>query len=297
MATLVRFQDPERGVRLGVQVANSIFDVTEKHASLKTWLRETIGRPQAAIDELDMHARNSKVAYLASVIDAPAIPNLPMLLPPVDSQDVWAAGITYPAVRDRYAKKGMNGSDLYKRVYEAERPELFFKAQAKHVIGSYGMVGVRKDSSACVPEPVLALLLNPALEVVGYGIGLDMTARDLERQNPLYRAQAKVYHASCALGPGWLLQKLRAFPALNMHIIVMRGGDAVFEGEVNIADTERTIDNLTLYLNRSQIFPDGVVLLTGTGITPPDDFTLRAGDSIRVSLDGAGKLITTAVTV
>lgn len=297
MATLVRFLDPERGARVGVQIANSIFDVTDKFPTLTHWLRASIGRPQAAIDELEMFARNAKTAYLASVIDAPAIPNLPTLLPPVDLQDVWGAGVTYERSREARMSESAHDGDLYQRVYEAERPELFFKAQARQVIGAYGSVGVRKDSLSCAPEPELALLLNPALEVVGYGIGIDMTARDIERQNPLYLAQAKVYNAACALGPGFVLQKLRAFPSANMHMVIMRGADAVFEGEANTATIQRSIDNLTMHLGRSQTFADGVVLLTGTGIVPPESFTLKAGDSIRITLEGVGKLRTTAVLV
>jgi 2-dehydro-3-deoxy-D-arabinonate dehydratase len=284
-------------MRVGMQIANSIHDVTDKYPTLTHWLRSSIGRPQAAIDEIDMVARSARTAYLASVIDAPAIPNLPSLISPVEMQDVWAAGITYESSRDAHTHNGALAGDLYERVFRAERPELYFKAQGRAVVSPYGKVGVRKDSASCVPEPELALLLNPALEAVGYGIGLDMTARDLERESPLYVTQAKLFTGSCALGPGFVLQKLRGFPSANLRMIIMRGSDAIFEGEVNTNAIQRSLESLTAHLGQSQTFPDGVVLLTGCGIHPPHDFTLKAGDSIRVTLDGVGKLHTTALLV
>ena len=279
MATLLRFIDPERGARVGVQIANTIYDVTEKYASLSGWLHISVGRTQAAIDEIDVYARNAKIAYLASVIDAPPIAHLAALTSPIDAQEVWG---TLPAV-------GETATD--------SRPPLFFKAQARSVIPSYGKVGIRKDSKDSIPVPALALLLNPALEIVGYGAALDMTARDIMNVNPNYLPQAKVYTASCALGLGFVLNTLKTLPNATLSMTILRDKESVYSGEVELAKLGYEPEAVVSHLGRSNSVAEGAVLLIGANIAPPADFSLRAGDSIRVTLDGAGTLSTSVVVI
>lgn len=291
MGTLLRFHDPERGARVGVQIANTIYDVTDKFPSLTGWLRASVGRAQAAIDDIEMIARNAKLAYLASVLDAPAIPHLASLIAPVDLQDVWSAGVTFPNKRAARENEAKVGGDLYTAVFNAPRPMLMFKAQAGQVVGPYGQVGIRKDAANSIAEPELVLLLNPALEVVGYTIGVGMLARDIASENPLYLPQAMQYSHSVSLGPGFVLQKLRTLAQVNMRMTIIRDRQTIFEGEVSTSSAQRDLASTIEYLGRCQTFPDGVVLMTGSGIVLPTEFTMRVGDTIRVSVDGVGTLV------
>jgi 2-dehydro-3-deoxy-D-arabinonate dehydratase len=290
MGTLLRFHDPDRGARVGVQIANTIYDVTDKFPSVSGWLRATVGRSQAAIDDIEMVARNAKLAYLASVLDAPAIPQLASLTSPVDLQDVWSAGVTFPNKRAAREQEAKVGGELYTVAFNAQRPMLIFKAQAGHVVGPYGQVGIRKDAANSIAEPELALLLNPALEIVGYTVGMGMFARDIAAENPLYLPQAMQYSHSVALGPGFVLQKLRGQAQVNMRMTVLRDRQTVFEGEVSTSAMRRDLNSTIEYLGRCHTFPDGVVLMMGSGIVLPSEFTIRVGDTIRVSADGVGTL-------
>ena len=190
---LVRFYHPETGERLGLRLDDSIYDLTTYFASIGAWLQSSAGRPQAAIDELDKLSRNSPQTYAASLFEGGADAHW---LPPVDGQDIWAAGVTYERSREARQEEAVDGGDIYARVYRAERPELFFKAHGRDVVGPYDEVGIRADATWNVPEPELALVMNPAMEVVGFTIGNDMSSRDIEGENPLYLPQAKVYTAS-----------------------------------------------------------------------------------------------------
>ena len=218
-------------------------------------------------------------------------------LPPIDSQDVWAAGVTYERSRAARQEEAQDGGDVYARVYTAKRPEIFFKAQAPWVVGTHDAVGIRRDATWNVPEPELALVANPAMEIVGYTIGNDMSSRDIEGENPLYLPQAKIYTRSCALGPGIVLQPFQeAWPQVAIHIAIMRSGEEVFAGSTSTRLIRRSPAELVENLSRCLAFPSGAVLLTGTGVVPPESFTLAAGDSITVSIDGAGEL-TNSVTI
>lgn len=292
---LMRFLDPVRGVRLGVRLDDTLYDVSETAADLAVWLRASAGRPQTAIDELEHVARESKRAFLASVVDAPPMENLPALLPPVDLQEVWGAAFNYRRLPDPGSFL-LSDPALYARAQHAERPALFYRAAAHRVVSPYGTAGIRRDSRNTIATPEMALLLNPALEVVGVSIGLAMTARDIASENPLYLAQATSYTGACALGPGWRLGRLRAFPELTMRIKITRAGDLIYEGEANTSAILRTLPSLIDHLGRCGIHEDGVVLLTGTGIVPPPEFTLQPGDAIRVTMDDLGVLsVTTRV--
>lgn len=215
------------------------------------------------------------------------------LLPPVGSQEVWAAGVTYYRSRDARMEesKSAGGGDFYDRVYSAKRPELFFKSSPHRVVGHEGKVAIRDDASWSVPEPELALFISPGGRITGYTIGNDMSSRDIEGENPLYLPQAKVYHRSCALGPGILVSSEMLAASTEIRLTISRGGQTAFTGSTTVAGLKRKPRELVEYLYRDNFFPGGSFLLTGTGVVPPDAFTLAAGDEIRIEIDGIGSLV------
>ena len=214
-----------------------------------------------------------------------------ILLPPVDRHEVWAAGVTYRRSKSARMEESESAATLYDRVYAAERPELFFKATPHRVAGPGQPLRIRRDSQWNVPEPELALVLNSRLELVGYTIGNDMSSRDIEGANPLYLPQAKIYDACCGLGP-WITLADAMPPAaeIGIRLAVERGGGKVFSGETSVAQMARSFAELIGWLGRDNSFPDGVILLTGTGIVPGPEFTLQPGDVVEISIDGIGTL-------
>jgi len=214
------------------------------------------------------------------------------LLAPIGSQEVWAAGVTY--YRSRNARmeesKSAGGGDFYDRVYHAERPELFFKATAHRVVGPDAKVAIRADASWSVPEPELVLFVSPRGKISGYTIGNDMSSRDIEGENPLYLPQAKVYDRSCALGPCLLVANEALPPTTDIAIEIRRAGEAAFSGATTLKEMKRKPEELVEYLYRNNSFPYGCFLLTGTGIVPPDSFTLHPGDEIRITVPPIGTL-------
>jgi 2-dehydro-3-deoxy-D-arabinonate dehydratase len=207
------------------------------------------------------------------------------LLPPIEpAQEVWASGVTYEMSREaRMAESGE--ADVYEKVYDAERPELFFKALGHRVIGHGGKVRVRADSRWNVPEPELVLLLNGRMEIVGYTAGNDISSREIEGENPLYLPQAKIYDGSCALGPGIVLLPSPGDPGeLRIGMRIQRGAAVAFEGETSTSRMRRSLEELAAYLGREYSLPSGAFLMTGTGIVPPDDFTLAPGDEVEISV-------------
>jgi 2-dehydro-3-deoxy-D-arabinonate dehydratase len=219
--------------------------------------------------------------------------DLSSLEAPIEHQEVWASGVTY--YRSRSARieesKDAGGGDFYDRVYSAERPELFFKAVAHKVAGPGSAVRIRSDAKWSVPEPELTLVVNARGAIVGYTIGNDMSSRDIEGANPLYLPQAKVYDRSCALGPGILVQETPMPPETEIALDILREGQAAFSGAIRLSEMKRDPRTLVEYLYRDQSFPFGCFLLTGTGIIPPDAFTLHSGDEIRISISGIGTLV------
>jgi len=213
------------------------------------------------------------------------------LLPPVEHQEVWAAGVTYLRSKKARMEESDFSATAYDRVYEAPRPEIFFKSAGGKVVGPGEPVGIRSDARWNVPEPELALVINSRGDLVGYTVGNDMSSRDIEGENLLYLPQAKVYRASCALGPcitiGASEEEAREW---TIRIRIERGGTAVFEGETRVSQIKRTFSELVGWLRRSQDFPDGAVLLTGTGVVPPNDFTLAADDRVHIAISGIGTL-------
>jgi 2-dehydro-3-deoxy-D-arabinonate dehydratase len=214
------------------------------------------------------------------------------LLAPISQQEVWAAGVTY--YRSRGARmeesKDAGGGNFYDRVYSAERPELFFKSTASRTVGTGGKVRIRGDAHWSVPEPELTLVVSPAGRIVGYTIGNDMSSRDIEGENPLYLPQAKVYNGSCALGPGILVAASPLAHSTEILLEILRHDRIEFEGSVELAELKRDPKTLVEYLLRDNSFPSGVFLMTGTGIVPPNSFTLASGDRIRITIEPIGTL-------
>jgi 2-dehydro-3-deoxy-D-arabinonate dehydratase len=214
------------------------------------------------------------------------------VLAPIVGQEVWAAGVTYYRSRDARMgeSKDAGGGSFYDRVYSAERPELFFKATGRRVVGPKDAVRIRSDAKWSVPEPELTLFINPAGTIVGYTIGNDMSSRDIEGENPLYLPQAKVYNGSCALGPCILISDEPIGKETDIEIDILRSGQSVFSGSTTLAELKRDPLDLVKYLFRDNSFPQGVFLMTGTGIVPGDDFTLASGDIIRIQISEIGTL-------
>ncbi len=223
------------------------------------------------------------------------LPRIPLskvaLCAPVERQEVWAAGVTYLRSKTARMEESSFSATAYDRVYEAERPELFFKSLGEKVAAAGEAVGIRRDARWNVPEPELALVLNSRGKIVGYTIGNDMSSRDIEGENLLYLPQAKIYERSCVLGP-WLVLGVSedAARAWQIRLVILRQGRPVFSGQTSTAQLKRSFGELASYLFRSQRFPYGAVLLTGTGIVPPDTFTLQPEDEIEIQFDGIGSL-------
>jgi 2-dehydro-3-deoxy-D-arabinonate dehydratase len=226
---------------------------------------------------------------------APAIDSPERFLAPIDNQEVWAAGVTYLRSREarREESKKAQGSDFYDRVYEAERPELFFKSPGYRVIGPGGEVRIRADSQWNVPEPELTLLISASGKMTGYTIGNDMSSRDIEGENPLYLPQAKFYDGSCAVGPCILLAEAPLPPETTISIRIVREGVEIFTGSTAISKIKRELAMLVEYLYRETTFRHGCFLMTGTGVVPPDSFTLKSGDKIAITIEQIGTLVNT----
>jgi 2-dehydro-3-deoxy-D-arabinonate dehydratase len=217
------------------------------------------------------------------------------LLAPIGQQEVWACGVTYyrSKVGRQEESKSSGGSDFYARVYEAERPEIFFKATAHRVVGHLGYVRVRKDSTWNVPEPELTLVVTTSGKIVGYTIGNDMSSRSIEGENPLYLPQAKTYDGSASIGPGIYVTEEPLNRETIIYLKIVRTGSAVFEGDVAISQIVRKFDDLVSFLYRECSFPTGALVMTGTGIVPANDFTLQKDDTIHITIEPIGTLINT----
>ncbi len=259
------------------RVPESNWDALVAHGDLREYLRSVVNGGKPAAD----FASARPETWPETRIEAP-----------IGSQEVWAAGVTY--YRSRSARmaeaKDAGGGDFYDRVYSAERPELFFKATASRVAGPGANVRIRSDAKWSVPEPELTLLINPRGQIIGYTVGNDMSSRDIEGENPLYLPQAKVYDRSCALGPCILVSSEPLPPTTPIRLEIARGGRSEFSAATTLAELKRAPADLVAYLFRENTFPSGAFLMTGTGIVPPDDFTLAPGDTVRITIDPIGTL-------
>lgn len=283
---LARYEDEEGLPSVGVvendRLRPLVRSIDGRRVTLASLLEEDDPQ-ESARDQID---QTTPARDLASI----------RILAPIDHQEVWGAGVTYLRSKVARQEESEQGGSFYDQVYTADRPELFFKATAHRVSGPAAPVRVRADSQWSVPEPELAVVLNSSMKLVGFTIGNDMSARDVEGRNPLYLPQAKVYDACCGLGP-WitLAPAMPAWNALAIVLKIERAGQAVFEGSTSTSQIVRTLDELISWLGRDHHFPEGVILLTGTGIVPPDEFTLKDGDTVSISIDGVGTLVNPVV--
>jgi 2-dehydro-3-deoxy-D-arabinonate dehydratase len=290
---IVRFYLPQQGPRLGAWIDDTVYDLSatgERHLVSLSVLIEALGAkgPQA-LTGIDLAAVPT---YTYQSLNRAPAPDAPHLLAPVDRQEVWAAGVTYAWSREARVREAVS-KEIYVKVYEAERPELFFKALPDKVVGPNDWVGIRGDSGWNVPEPELALVLDPEMRIVGYTVGNDMSSRDIEGENPLYLPQAKVYRRSCALGPAIALASELDATDLAIRLEVERDGILAVEGGTSTAEIHRDLDELASWLGRYEDFAHGAVLLTGTGVVPGDEFTLQEGDEVRIQIEGIGTLVNT----
>lgn len=256
----------------------------------------------SAIPSLEWLLQNVSASELTSRLDQAVTNALPAdtaisLKGLLNHQPVWAAGVTYKISEEARERESAN-STVYTRVYSAERPEVFSKAIGYETVSSGDHVGIRYDATWSVPEPELTVVFNARKEVIGFTIGNDMSSRDIEGENPLYLPQAKVYDDSCALGPRiWLQPNADSWPQSEIHIKIARAGETVFSGSTGTEKLHRTLPELADYLCRCKRFQYGVLLMTGTGIVPPDTFTLQSGDVISIAIAPIGELVNTVHVV
>jgi 2-dehydro-3-deoxy-D-arabinonate dehydratase len=255
------------------------------------------GGPETLTAALQMPAAELR-ALLKAVVDAPH-GDVPLtaatLKAPIDRQEVWAAGVTYLRSRDARMEESSQ-RDVYDRVYDADRPELFLKATANRVSGPGEAIAIRGDSGWDVPEPELAILVNAHGELVGYTIGNDVSSRSIEGENPLYLPQAKVYSRCAALGPAVVMvDELPDVSNLEIQLTIRRDGRQLFQDSTATSQLHRSLSDLMAYLLRDNEFPAGVFLMTGTGIVPPSEFTLQDGDEVTIQVEGIGSLVNPVV--
>ena len=278
-ATLCRFVSSRHpDVRVGLVDGGSVRDLTA-----------------AGVHRLDELLERADSA--AQLVEArrTSLPELPLdqirLLTPVESQEIWAAGVTYLRSKQARMEESDFSARAYDHVYEAARPEIFFKAVPEKVVSPGEAVGIRRDARWNVPEPELTLVMNSSGALVGFTVGNDMSSRDIEGENLLYLPQAKIYSRSCAVGPWVVVGALEPDARQwTIRLEIQRGDEVVFIGETRIDQIKRRFGELIDYLFRSQAFPRGAMLLTGAGIVPPDAFTLAAGDRVRITISGIGTL-------
>ncbi|MBH40386.1 MAG: fumarylacetoacetate hydrolase [Chloroflexi bacterium] len=274
---LCRFKNAEGELRVGLAIDESTI------ADLSAGGVESITE---ILEDADGLARVEGLSDLPTISLAEV-----ELLSPVEKQEVWAAGVTYLRSKKARMEESDFSANAYDKVYEAGRPEIFFKSLPNKVVGPGEAVGIREDSKWNVPEPELTLMVNSRKELVGYTIGNDMSSRDIEGENLLYLPQAKVYDRSCAVGP-WVVLGLSEAEVRKwtIGVEIVRDGETIFSGETSINNIKRTFDELVDYLCRSQTFPQGAMLLTGTGVVPGDEFSLAPKDVIRITISGIGTL-------
>ncbi|HEX5172431.1 MAG TPA: fumarylacetoacetate hydrolase family protein [Cyclobacteriaceae bacterium] len=217
------------------------------------------------------------------------------IMPPLSGQELWACGVTYfrSKVGRQEESKAAGGGDFYARVYEAERPEVFFKATANRVVGHGEHVRIRKDSTWDVPEPELTLVVSSSGKILGYTVGNDMSSRSIEGENPLYLPQAKTYDGCAAVGPCVFVTKDPLPTQTKIALEILRDGKKVYEGNVGVDQIKRKLEELVSFVYRECTFPNGCLIMTGTGIVPSHDFTLKSGDEIRITIDNIGTLVNT----
>jgi len=295
---LCQFQAPGGGRRVGVVESDQVIDITAPREGVQGVLDLVVqGRTAAGIERLARRLarqpRRSRLTW-AAVDRAPRGRSVG-LLAPIDPPEVWGAGITYRRSREYYSEhdKGQahRGKGIYDYVYEAERPELFYKGSAARSVGPHGAVGVRGDSTLTAVEAELAVVVGQGGKIVGYTVGNDMSAWDIERENPLFLPQSKIFQGSFAFGPVMATPaSVRDPHALTIRCVIERGGQTLYQGQASTGDLKRRCEELVDWLGRYNPIPVGTVLSTGTGILVPDQHALQAGDVVSITIDGIGTL-------
>ena len=275
---VTKFLDQADSVRVGIVESDHLLPLQlgERYSSLAELLATE--NPIATIQSLDT--------------DAPVpIDDSIRWLPPIDNQEVWAAGVTYKRSQTARMEESEAAASCYDRVYQAERPELFFKATPHRVSGHKQPLRIRSDATWNVPEPEITLVLSPEFQIIGLTVGNDMSSRDIEGENPLYLPQAKCYDQCAGLGP-WitLYDTLPAMSELQVDLKIERDNEVVFDQQTSGAEMARSFEDLVGWLSRDNSMPSGAFLMTGTGIVPSNDFTLQAGDLVHISIAGIGTL-------
>ncbi|GAB4453219.1 MAG: fumarylacetoacetate hydrolase family protein [Armatimonadaceae bacterium] len=285
MKNIVRFQHPEHGARVGavstVEGVEVLTDLTALRptvfASMASWLAT-----DDPLEEIRQVEATEGMRLLRDV----------ELLSPLDVQELWGAGVTYERSKVARMEESESGGDFYDKVYDAERPEIFFKATPRRVVAPGQPVRIRRDSTWDVPEPELTLVVSLSGKIVGYTVGNDMSSRSIEGQNPLYLPQAKTWDGCASVGPTIrLLDDSVDLKDLTIRLAIERGGATAFDEFTSTSRMRRTGDELVGFLFREATFPEGVFLMTGTGIVPPDDFTLASGDVVKITIGEAGTLV------
>jgi len=299
---LVQFVLPENVTRLGILINNEVHDITPMLPEGKEnfiYLLEKAVEQNISVSEFLRNIVNpvdlkSLDTYLYDELYIPPNSNKPYLTVPFSPPEVWCAGVTY--MRSREAREFETvAKSIYDRVYDAERPEIFLKATSQRIVGTNDWVGLRSDSNWIVPEPELGLVIDAAGNIVGYLIGNDMSSRDIEGENPLYLPQAKFFKNACSLGPILALAEEISNPLdLNISCKIIRNDETVFEQTANTSQLKRSLEELVSFLKRDNHLWHGTVLLTGTCIVPPDDFTLVDNDVIEIAIDNLGILCNVA---
>lgn len=288
MVKTLRYFDPESGqVQLGLVREGNVYSITRQVPDwtdpLPMW-RALRALSIPTLEAAEKLAQGPTVAYETLQQEG-------LLLPPVAAKEVWAAGVTYERSREARNAETQLQDSVYDRVYAAERPELFFKATGERVTAPGQALYLRSDSWWMVPEPELSLVVTGGGAVIGWTVGNDLSSRDIEGQNPLYLPQAKVFRGSCSVGPVLLWNTGAENPReWTIDMSIRRGDRPVFSGSVALSQFKRRFEDLVAYLLRDNPIPDGTVLMTGTGIVPPNDFTLEAGDVVEISVSGIGIL-------
>jgi 2-dehydro-3-deoxy-D-arabinonate dehydratase len=298
---IARYWIPGKGARLGVCEGETIRELVPPDSPALESFEELVDLARrvtlgGSLRDFVGNLRGPGPSYAYRDLDRSPDPDAPHLLLPVTPPEVWAAGVTYERSREaRLAETTTVG--IYDKIYDAARPEIFFKATASRCVGPNAPVGIRADSRWTVPEPELGVVLDGGGEVLGYTLGNDMSARDIEGENPLYLPQTKTYRACCSIGPTIYLTDPSAAARLTLWCRIERRGRTVFRGEISTARIRRPIAELVTYLRRANDIPPMTVLLTGTGIVPPDEFACEEGDVIEIGAEEIGVLRNTAVRV
>lgn len=298
---LVTFFDPGMGPQLGLWEGECVYNLTATNPEscgsfimLLQAARQAGTTPSELVATVAEKARRTAARDYVK-LDVPPNPRCPYLLKPLEPTEIWAAGVTYERSRDAREAES-HGATIYDRVYAAARPEIFFKGTGPRAVGPNHPVGARSDSRWQVPEPELALVVDDGGEIVGLTVGNDLTCRDIEAENPLYLPQAKIYKYACAIGPAVLLVPGEPAPR-DIRMSILRAGRVIFAGKTSTGRLRRRCAELVRFMMEHNDLRAPIVLLTGTGIVPPDEVSLQAGDAVEIEIEGIGVLRNPVIAV